>query len=221
MRGAAAAVTAMVAIGCGSAPPAAQTTATPPPPPPPPSTPPPEIHWAQDHFELRNLPAIAKASEIIVAADPLAAPDQLHVETRDRDDKVVATIAVSATTVADANHQLAILHGVHDLRAMRPLDVEPAHDGEDQHWATGDNLDVEWRDHKLSVFRHNITDALVVADGETWLATDSGACHFPAYLRDAFHAEHHDVMLVVIGYRSSEGCTAPPDQLHVLAWYPK
>jgi hypothetical protein len=104
---------------------------------------------------------------------------------------------------------------------MRPLEVERAHDNEDQHWASGDSLDVEWREHKLSVFLHNNSDALVIGDGEPWLVPDSAACKFPTYLDNVFHARRHDVVIVGIGYRGSAGCTAPPDSLHVLAWYPK
>jgi hypothetical protein len=187
---------------------------------PPPTTPPPSVAFASDHVDLRLLPALAHADEVVLVVDPVHAGSDLRIEARDRDDHSLETISVAAGLDA-ANQRLAALHNLHDFVAMRPIVVEPSHDSEDQHWATGDNLDVEWRDHRITVFRHNDTVPLVVRDGTPWLAPDQGDCHHPAYLRDVFHAVHHDVLIVAIGYRGSDACPAPADTLHVVTWYPR
>ena len=210
-----------ILAACGGPPhPQGPSSAEPPTTPTPPTTPPPSVAFTADHVDLRVLPALARADEVVLVVDPVHAGSDLRIEARDRDDHPLETISVAAGLAA-ANQRLATLHDLHDFVPMRPIVVEPKHDNEDQHWATGDNLDVEWRDHRISVFRHNDTAPLVVRDGTPWLASDQGDCHHPAYLRDVFHAVHHDVLIVAIGYRGSDGCPAPPDTLHVVTWYPR
>jgi hypothetical protein len=213
---------ALALAACGGAPAAAPSSrvAEPPSTRPPPTTPAPSVGFAADHVDLRVLPALASADEVVLVVDPVHAGSAMRIEARDRDDRLLETVDVAAGVDA-ANQRLASLHVLHDFVAMRPIVVEPSHDNEDQHWASGDNLDVEWRDHHVSVFRHNDTVPLVVRDGTAWLAPDQGDCHHPAYLRDVFHAVHHDVLIVAIGYRGSAACPAPPDTLHVVTWYPR
>jgi hypothetical protein len=210
-----------------------------------PLTPTPHVGYKDGHYAFDLLPAIAKHSEVIVLAieDEQGGRDaqNLRLEVRDRQDKLIQTIPVetpdegsaqhdrSALPAAvqkrldDANHELAKLHGVHELEALHPLAVEDAHDGEDKHWATGDNLDVEWREHHLRVFRHNIRKPLVDADGTSWLAKPHDAgdapCENPAYLRDAYHAATNNVVVVAIGYRGNDRCWQPPVTYHVITWY--
>jgi hypothetical protein len=210
-----------------------------------PLTPAPHVGYQDGHYAFDLLPAIAKQSEVIVLPiedrDGARDAQNLRLEVRDRQDKLVQTILVetpdegfaqhdrSALPAAvqkrldDANHELAKLHGVHELEPLRPLAVEDAHDGEDKHWATGDNLDVEWREHHLRVFRHNVRKPLVDADGTTWLAKpqDAGGapCEHPAYLRDAFHAPTNNVVVAAIGYRGNDRCPEPSVTYHVVTWY--
>jgi hypothetical protein len=207
---------------CGAAPPATTRPTTDETTPEAPRTPAPRVDWAGDHFEVHGLPAVARANEILVVDAPAAAAArELRLEVRDRDDKALETIVVTPTTTDAANQRLVTLHGVHALEAMHAIAVEPGHDGEDNHWATGDNLDIEWRDHRLSVFVHNGRDALVVDDGTPWLVADRGACRSPAYLHQVFHAVKHDVAVIAIGYRGGDGCEAMVDQRHVVTWYPR
>nr|HEX4317423.1 hypothetical protein [Kofleriaceae bacterium] len=185
-------------------------------------TAPPALAIGSDgHVAATGLPAIARASEVVVVA--VQDGSGLRVDVRDRDDKTLRSFAATPAqpSLDAANKQLAMLHGVHDLRAMTPLAVEAGHDHEDQHWATGDNLDVEWRDHRLSVFRHNANAALVEADGAPWLPPERGACRNPAFLRAAYHGAMTSSLVIDIGYRDGDGgdCRAPADQLHVVTWY--
>ena len=211
------------------------------------STPPPSIAFADGGFTLHGFPAIAAAGEVVVVAvqDPSHEDANLRVEIRGADDRVVKAIVVltraeSATLVtgraaspalaariAALNADLVTLHGVHDLHVMRPLGVEPGHGGEDQHWATGDNLDVEWREHHLRVFRHNNTQALLDRDGATWAAASNPACvgRNEAFLGAAYHAEPGTVLapagntiVVEIAYRGDDTCEEPGHRPHVLSW---
>ena len=211
------------------------------------STPPPVIAFADGGFALQGLPAIAAAGEVVVVAiqDPSPGAANLRVEIRGADDHVVKSVVVVtraevptlvtnraaspalAARIAALNAELVTLHGVHDLRVMRPLAVEPGHGGEDQHWATGDNLDVEWREHHLRVFRHNSTQALLEHDGASWAAPPTPACvgRNEAFLGAAYHAEPGTVqaaagntVVVDIAYRGDDTCEAPGPRPHVLSW---
>ncbi len=210
-------------------------------------TPPPTIAFADGGFVLHGFPAIAAAGEIVVVAiqDPSHEDANLRVEIRGADDRIVKAVVVltraeSATLVTDRaaspalaariaalNAELVTMHGVHDLRVMRPLAVEAGHGGEDQHWATGDNLDVEWREHHIRLFRHNSTQALLDHDGATWAAPPTPACvgRNEAFLGGAYHAEPGTVLaaagntvVVDIAYRGDDTCEAPGHRPHVLSW---
>ncbi len=191
------------------------------------TTPAPQIEWTNGAFVSHGLPAIAAAGEVIELGVASADGKQLTLEVRGADDHVLHATQVTASSLDAANHELAIDHGVHDLRAMHALDVEAGHDGEDQHWATGDNLDVEWREHHLRVFRHNVTQPLADRDSNAWLAPAATAATCvganPAFLRAVYHAPGMQLgggntVVVAMAYRGTAECPAPPDQLHVVSW---
>ena len=210
-------------------------------------TPPPVITWANGTFAVQGIPAIAAAGEVVVVAivEPEHEDANLRIEIRGADDRVleaqtILTRADAGTLVHDGqpspvlasriaamNSELATLHGVHDLRPMHPLAVEPGHDGEDQHWATGDNLDVEWREHHLHVFRHNVSQPVAERDGAPWAAATSAACsgRNPAFLGAVYHVAPGttlpaaaNTIVVEIAYHGDDTCEEPGNRPHVISW---
>lgn len=207
-------------------------------------TPPPVIEWKDHAFATDTLPAVAKAGEVVVV--PIRITDErgyanLRIEVRDRTDTTVQTIQVltpneyesfapggeasEALTrrIADANAQLARLHGMHDLVPMGPLEIQPPAESTLAHLAMGDGLDVDWNGDHLHVFRHNQDRPVFTRDGHAWLApphqSTAGACNFPSFLRAAYHAPQLPVVVVQLAYRSpSDACGVPSDQFHVVAW---
>ena len=207
-------------------------------------TPPPVIVWKDNGFATDTLPAVARAGEVVVV--PLRITDErgypnLTLEVRDRADKTVQTIQVMTPNeyesfapggtpsdaltrrIAAANAELARLHGLHDLVAMGPLEIQAPTGSAWPHLAMGDVLDIDWNGDHLHVFRHNQDRALVTRDGHTWLAppheSTAGACAYPAFLRAAYHAPTLSVIVVQLAYRSpSDACGVPSDQFHIVAW---
>jgi hypothetical protein len=209
-------------------------------------TPPPAIVWKDHAFATDTLPAVARAGEVVVV--PLRITDErgypnLTLEVRDRADKTVQSIQVMTPNeyesfapagtpsealtrrIAAANAELARLHGLHDLVAMGPMEIQAPTGTMATHLAMGDGLDIDWNADHLHVFRHNQDRALVTRDGHSWLApthvsqAGAGACDYPAFLRAAYHAAELSVVVVQLAYKSpSDACGAPSDQFHVVAW---
>ena len=206
----------------------------------------PSIAWAGTYgpWKLDGLPAVARGGELVVL--PVIATDggrgytNLRLEIRDRGDRVVRSLQVLssdeverlapdgkpgpelARRIADANRELAVLHGEHDLVAMHALEVQPPADGGAKHLAIGDGLDVDWDGDHLHVFRHNADRSFITLDGHAWLAhpraTAAGPCSNPAFLANAYHAPEISVLVVELGFTGSDLCWEPGNQPHVVAW---
>src|ERR1700712_3262003 len=139
-------------------------------------TPPPRIEWKDHAFATETLPAAAKAGEVVVV--PVRITDErgyanLTLEVRDRTDTTVQTIQVMTPNeyesfapggtpsealtrrIAAANAALARLHGVHDLVAMGPMEIQQPTGTTAAHLAMGDGLDVDWNADHVHIFRHN------------------------------------------------------------------
>jgi hypothetical protein len=43
-------------------------------------------------------------------------------------------------------------------------------------------------------------------------------CSNPAFLSGAYHATEINALVVDIGYKGTDTCWEPSDQLHVIAW---
>jgi hypothetical protein len=209
-------------------------------------TPAPVIVWKDHAFATDALPAVARAGEVAIV--PLRITDErgypnLTLEVRDRADKTIQTIQVMTPNeyesfapsgtpsdaltrrIAAANAELARLHGLHDLVAMAPMEIQAPAGTLATHLAMGDDLDVDWNADHLHVFRHNQDHALVTRDGHGWLAASheskagAGPCDFPAFLRAAYHAPQLSFVVVQLAYKSpSDACGVPSDQFHVVAW---
>ena len=208
------------------------------------ATPAQTIRFADNTFEPRGLPAIAHASEVAVFAvrdsDGGRGYPNLRVEVRDRDDKVLQTLPVMSaneyeTLVADrqptpalaarlaaVDAELAKLHGVHDLVAMRELETVRPTNGDLQHMCTGDGFDVDFRGNQLAIFHHNSQRPLVERETSAWQPAPrlagGEACTNPAFLRAAYHARGISAVVVEIGFHGSDLCWEPGDQFHVVTW---
>jgi hypothetical protein len=210
------------------------------------STPAPSIAWKGEAFEVTGLPAVARAGEVAVVAmiegDGGRGFPNLRIDVRDKTDKVVQTIpvliandyetlapggtpgATLSQRIADANHQLAILHGVHDLVAMTALELQKTADGSDPHLAIGDGFDVDWSGDHLHVFHHNTDKPLVSLPGTPWLVREHRSCaqcdvcSNPAFLAHAYHVPGINMLVIDIGYHGTDLCWEPGDQLHVVTW---
>jgi hypothetical protein len=209
-------------------------------------TPAPSIAWADGKPAITGLPAVAKGGEIVVV--PISGGDagrgypNLRIEVHDRSDKTIQAIDVLTSNefeslapggaaspalqkrIADANAELARLHGVHDLTPMHPLEIQDPSDGGTKHLAIGDSLDVDWNIDHLHVLHHNTDNAVVVLDGKPWLVKDHKPCptcppcENPAFLDGVYHAIGINVLVVQIGYRGTDTCWEPADQMHIVTW---
>lgn len=209
-------------------------------------TPPPTIAWTDGRPTWTGLPAVARGGELVVV--PITGGDagrgypNLRLEVHDRSDRTVQAIDVLTSNefeqlapagvatpaldkrIADANTELARLHGIHDLVAMHPLELQKPADGAAQHLAIGDGLDVDWDTDHLHVLPHDTDHPLTVLDGRAWLVKDHQACpkcppcENPAFLDAAYHATGVNVLVVQIGYRGTDTCWEPADQMHVATW---
>jgi hypothetical protein len=209
------------------------------------STPPPKLAWQDGAFVVTGLPAVGRGGEVAVVAvrdnDSGRGFKNLRIEARDRTDKVVQTVPVMTvdeyqqlvpdgkTASAElahrlevANHELAKLHGLHDLVAMHALELQPTTDL--PHLAMGDELDVDFSVDHVHVFHHNDMRPFITTSAIAWLAgpgkTCAGCppCANPALLVNAYHATLITVLVLDIGYRGTDTCWEPPDQWHVIAW---
>jgi hypothetical protein len=204
------------------------------------ATPAPHIEWKDNAFGTEALPVLARAGELAIVAvrqiDGERGFPNLRIEVRDRTDKTIQTIpilnsneyeALAPGGVANAelqrridaaNTELARLHDLHDLVAMKPLEIQAPTDNTFPHLAIGDGLDVDWNGDHVHVFRHNSDRQVVTVDGKAWLAPVHASCSNPAFLRSVFHAPELPVVVVQIAYRGSDSCGVPSDQFHVVAW---
>lgn len=210
------------------------------------ATPPPTIQWTDGKPTWTGLPAVARGGELAIV--PISGGDagrgypNLKLEVHDRSDRTVQTLEVLTSNefdtlapggsasptlqkrIADANAELARMHGVHDLAAMHPLELQKPVDGGPQHLAIGDGFDVDWSTDHLHVLHHNTDHPLALVDGKPWLVKDHQACptcppcENPAFLDGVYHAEGINVLVVQIGYRGTDTCWEPADQLHVVTW---
>jgi len=188
---------------------------------------------------------VARAGEVVVLAyrddDSARGFPNLRVEVRDKHDATVWTVPVMVPTeyeqlapggtatpelvrrIGHANAELQRLHGLHDFVAMHALELLAPADG-DPHLATGDGIDVDWDADHLHVFRHNSDRAIVTREGVPWLVPDHASCescdvcHNPAFLAAVYHAPSISEVLVEIGYKGTDACWQPSDQLHVVSW---
>ena len=212
---------------------------------PPRSTPAPELAWKDSSFAADTLPAVARGGEIVVVphrdSDGGRGYPNLRVEVRDRADKVIQTLQVMTSNefetlapggtpspalqhrIDAANAELVKLHGLHDLVPMHALEVQKPADGE-PHFAIGDGLDVDWSKDHLHVFHHNTDRSFITLDGTPWLAksykpcANCDLCENPPYLAAVYHATGINLLVVEIGYKGTDLCWDPGDQLHAVAW---
>ena len=210
------------------------------------TTPAPTVAWADGKPTVTGLPAVAAAGEVVVV--PISGGDagrgypNLRIEVHDRSDRTVQAIDVLTSNdfeklapggdatpalqkrIADANAELARLHAVHDLAPMHALEIQPAADGGAQHLAMGDGLDVDWDTDHLHVLHHNTDHPVTVLDGKPWLVKDHKPCptcppcENPAFLDGVYHATGINVLVVQIGYRGTDTCWEPADQMHIVTW---
>lgn len=206
----------------------------------------PAIAWSENHFMIDGLPAVARAADVVIV--PLRENDagrgfpNLRLELRGRDDTAMRSIQVLNSNeyeslapggipspalmrrIIAANRQLEQLHATHHLVAMRPLALQPASDDRDPHVATGDGLEVDWRDNRLVVVADDTKRIVAAADGRAWLAPPHPSCascepcENPAFVGAIYHAVAIDVIVAQIRYRGTDACWEPSDQFHVVAW---
>ncbi len=204
------------------------------------TTPAPTVKWAGDKLAAPGLPAAASHGEIAVI--PMSDLDggrgwpNLHIEVRDRADKLIQTIPVMTPNeyetfvvggkptaklderIAAANRELAKLHGVHDLVTLHALELG----GSDDAIASGDGLDVEFRGNRIRLFHRPQQRPFDVRSAQSWLipeTTDRGRiCDYPASLAGVFHASEIPLVVVEIEYRSSDTCRDPSPSFHVVAY---
>lgn len=213
----------------------------------PPATAAPQIEWAEHGFKTTLLPAVAHAGEVVVL--PIIQGDggrgyaNLAIEMRTPDDKVIQTIPVMTSDeyeklvpdgatpspelvkrIAEANHELTKLHGIHVLEPLTPIAMGDPQDVDDPHLASDGRLEVEWRGNHLRVTPHTRTVPVVDRDGTAWLARDHepcancGVCHNEAFLFAVYRSESAKLVVVEIGYRGTDSCWEPGHQLHVVTW---
>jgi hypothetical protein len=209
------------------------------------STPPPVVSWTSGAFETPTLPAVARGGELAVIpvhdSDGDRGYPNLRLEIRDRQDHTIRTLAVMTADelevlshddmptvtlerrIEGVNRELAQLHAVHELIPMHELEVREPPEG-DKHFAAGDGFDIDWsRDH-LHVFHHSANRSFVTRDGRGWLAPTRKSCggcdpcENPAFLSAVYHATAINMLVVAIGYKGTDLCWEPADQLHVIAW---
>ncbi|MFT3691902.1 MAG: hypothetical protein QM831_02090 [Kofleriaceae bacterium] len=163
-----------------------------------------------------GLPAMARGLELFVMPvpdyDERGGP-KIHLEVRDRADKLVETIQPDK-----ANDELQKLHDIHDLVPMHALDVQPTTDGSLAHLAIGDGIDVDFSTDHVHVFRHNSDREVAGRPSTAWLAKSTDKCIYPAFLRAVYHAEDVTAVVVQIAYRGEDACGVPSDSFHVVAW---
>jgi hypothetical protein len=206
----------------------------------------PSITFADSKFAWTGLPAVAKGGELAIV--PISGGDagrgypNLELQVHDRLDHTIETIHVMTSNefetlapggaptaalqkrIAEANTELARLHGVHDVAPMHALEIQKPADGGAQHLAIGDGYDVDWNIDHLHVLHHNTDHALIVLDGKPWLVKDHTPCpnctpcENPAFLDGVYHAEGVNLLVVQIGYRGTDTCWEPADQMHVVTW---
>ncbi len=208
------------------------------------TTPAPTIEWAGDKLAAPGLPAAASHGEVAVIAvsdlDGGRGWPNLHIEVRDRSDKLIQTIAVMTPNeyetfvvdgkptgklderIAAANRELAKLHGVHDLVALHALELGGSGDTEPGAIASGDGLDVEFRGNRVRLFHRPQQRPFDVRSAQSWLipeTKDRGQiCEYPASLAGVFHSSEIRLIVVEIQYRSSDTCADPSPSFHVVAY---
>jgi len=203
-------------------------------------TPAPHLAWRDNAFGTEALPVVARAGEIAIVAvrqiDGERGFPNLRIEVRDRSDKTIQTLPILNSNeyeqlapggiagpelqkrIEVANTELARLHDLHDLVAMKRLEIQAPTDNTFPHLAIGDGLDVDWSSDHVHVFRHDSDRQVVTVEGKAWLAPVHPNCDNPAFLRSVFHAPELSVVVVQIAYRGSDSCGVPSDQFHVVAW---
>lgn len=202
----------------------------------------PTVRFADGHFTVDRLPAVARGGEVVVLAvtdgDGGRGNPNLRIEVKDRHDTVLQKLSVMTANeletigqtpaiqkrLDDANALLARLHGMHDLQPMHALEVQKPAEGADPHLAIGDNLDVDWNKDHVHVFVHNTDRELIARDGHGWLAPPQTfgpahePCTNPAFLRNAYHAAGINRLVIVLAFKGTDLCWEPGDAPHVIAW---
>ncbi|MBV8760619.1 MAG: hypothetical protein JO257_25225 [Deltaproteobacteria bacterium] len=242
------ALLALLAAACGGSHPSRGTDVieSHAPPAKPRATPAPSVAFADGKFALNMLPAVARAGEAVIV--PISGGDagrgypNLKLEIHDRSDKVVQTIDVMTSNefetfvvdgkpgpalekrIAAANAELVRQHNVHDLVAMHALEMQKPLDGGEPHLAIGDGMDVDWNRTHLHVLHHNTDREVTTYDGTPWLVKDHEPCpkcppcENPAHLDGVWHANEINVLVIQVGYRGTDTCWEPADQMHVVVW---
>lgn len=210
---------------------------------PPRGTPAPSIEWTSGHFDWHGLPAIARDRSIAIL--PLVDNDggrgypNLRIEAKDRKDHVIEGTDVLiandyerlvagdqpapelAARIAAMNKKLGDLHREHDLVAM----TAAAHTGDPMDETppvfTTKYVQVKYEHGKLHV---TLASRSFDVDGTPWRAPSGkrcpgcDPCENPELLRDVYAADDVDAIIVDIGYRGTDTCWEPADQLHVVTW---
>jgi len=151
--------------------------------------------WADNSFVTETLPAVARRGRES-SSSPYATNDggrgypNLVIEVRDRNDRTLQKIALMTSNEYEAMapggkptaelvkridcrepRAQKSLHALHDLVPMKSLEMQKPADGSDQHFATGDNLDVDWNvDHPPRVSTTTSSAPRPPVDGHRWLA---------------------------------------------------
>lgn len=200
---------------CGSTPPSVvdQHTA----PIAPPTTPAPSLRWVDNGFDTERLPAVARDGKTVVLGihveDPRGLPN-LTLVIRDRNDGNVRSFPVLGieeivtmfddqgptpalrARIADGNQLLADAHRGSDLVPLAPT------------------TEVQWAANHLT-----IKDAVDRGTPASWLAPGGPRdCTYPASLAAAWIDRERKLAVVTISYTSSDTCSEPPSQHHVIAW---
>ncbi|HSD88914.1 MAG TPA: hypothetical protein VLB44_15405 [Kofleriaceae bacterium] len=210
---------------------------------PPRATPAPSIEWTSSRFEWHGLPAIARDRSIAVV--PLVDNDSargypnLRIEVKSRDDHTLEGTDVLiandfeqlvmddkpvpelAGRITAMNKKLGDLHREHDLVPMQaashsgdPLDETPPvfHTKYAQ---------VKYDHGALHV---TLANRSFDVDGTRWKAPTGKRCPAcdpcanPEFVREVYAADDVDALIVDIGYRGTDSCWEPGDQLHVITW---
>ena len=239
---------ALLVAACGGSPPpvSGDVIENHPAPSAPRATPSPSVAFADGKFAVNMLPAVARGGEVAIV--PISGGDagrgypNLKLELHDRTDKVVQTIEVMNSNefetmvvdgkpqpalekrIAAANAELVRQHDVHDLVAMHALEMQKPLEGGEPHLAIGDGMDVDWNRTHLHVLHHNTDQEITTYDGTPWLVKDHvpcpkcTPCENPAHLDAVWHAEGVKLLVIQIGYRGTDTCWEPADQMHVVVW---
>ena len=209
-----------------------------------------KIAWnADEHrFVATGLPAVTRDGKLAIVAvsggDGGRGYPNVHLEVRDRDDRLVRTIAVVdanhwerlapdgtpgpelTTHVGEINREL----GGYDLVAMHSFELQRRdNDAADRDAANGDSLQAEWgRPPKFGVESRSVTiesrraGIKKTIDASIWHGPPQTAhgepCDNHSYLRELYDASDVRLIIVDVAFHGTDLCWEPADQWHVVSW---